>query len=558
MTVFPKLAGLAALLLAAAGVRAQGADFQIPSAYTQWNNENWTLSTNELIQGQYQSRMGLANGYFGCALAAAGPFFESEKNLTDPNGLIPTNGWPLDNPRKTFCTIAFFWDSQRNTTRTNFPWLLQYGGESVISGLPHWGSIIFDFEGAHLDAEVANTTIVNFKSSLSAQHGIGTWSYTWAPKDANGLELLVEYTLFVSRERPNVAAVRAKITPSADARGTVTDLLDGRSADRTTFAAKVFDNRTQSIRSAVHPVGLPNVTAVVDSRVKFEGRGVDLASRRQANQDWVPSSNEATIGQTYDVSLRANQTLTVYKFVGAASTDAFANPVDVACREAQEAERSGWDALLEEHAAAWERILPRATVDDYSNPDGSLPEDVNVQDMHISSAMTPFYLLQNTQAAPLGSRLADHSISVAGLTGEAYAGWIFWDADLWMSPGLLVAHPEYARQIANYRIVTAPQARRNAVQNGFSEGSILYPWVSGRFGNCTAAGPCTDYQYHLNADIAQMLLQNRNVTGDEAWWRESAWPIYDGVAQMFSELLQYNDTTRKYDIRNHTDPVSGR
>ena len=53
-----------------------------------------------------------------------------------------------------------------------------------------------------------------------------------------------------------------------------------------------------------------------------------------------------------------------------------------------------------------------------------------------------------------------------------------------------------------------------------------------------------------------MLLQHRNVTGDESWWQQNAWPVYNGIAQMFSELLQYNTTTQLYDIKNMTDPVS--
>lgn len=535
----------------------QGADFSIPSDYTEWDNEEWTLTTRELIQGQYQSRMSLANGYFGCALAAAGPFFEEDKNLTQPEGgNLPINGWPLDNHRISFCTVANFWDSQPNTTRTNFPWLLQYGWESVISGVPHWGGIIFDVNGSQLDANVDNDTIRDFRSSFSAKHGVATWSYVWSPANADRVRLEVTYTAFVSRARLNVAAVRVDVRPSADVRATVTDLLDGRSAARTTFDSKAMYNDTLSIRSAVHPLGVPNVTAHVVSRMRFDGNEVDLSSRRMANQAWVPYANESTIAQSFDVHLRAGRTTTMYKFVGAASTDAFADAAAVARNASDTAEGVSWDDLLAEHEAAWESIMPPSTVDDFSLPDGSLPEDVNIRDMQISSIVTPHYLLQNSLRADERPNLADQSISVGGLTSESYGGMIFWDADLFMFPGLAVTHPEYARQMAEYRVKLAPQARANAVANGFSEDAILYPWTSGRYGNCTATGPCTDYQYHLNADIALMLLQYRNITGDEDWWREEAWPIYNSVAHLFAELLKYNETTQRYDIKNHTDPVS--
>ncbi|KAI9825953.1 MAG: hypothetical protein M1826_006844 [Phylliscum demangeonii] len=559
MTIVRKTAPLAVGLLATltVSVFGQNADFSIPSTYTDWDNAQWVLSTNKLIQGQYQARLPLANGYLGCAHAAAGPFFEGDKNLTNPDGGNPIlNGWPLDNPRQTFCTIANFWDSQPNTTRSNFPWLLQYGGESVISGVPHWGGLIFDFNGAHLDAEVSNTTIRSFKSSLSAKQGVATWAYTWVPAIAGGATFDITYTAFVSRTRPNAAVIRADITASRDIAGTVTDLLDGRGAVRTTFAAKSFynDQGSTAITTSVHPLGLSNITAQIVSTVTFAGAQGDVASRRMANQSWVPYANESTIAQAFDLHLRAGETATIFKFIGGASSDAFPDPAAVARNASACAAHDGWDALLAEHTNAWAQLMTPDAVDDYTKSDGWLSDDVNVKNMQITSVMTPYYLLQNTLRADAGPNLAKNSISVGGLTSDVYAGFVFWDAELFMSPGLLVAHPEYARQIANYRIALAPQARVNAAQAGFTDGAVLFPWTSGRFGNCTGTGPCSDYQYHINSDIALMLLQHRNVTGDEKWWREQAWPVYNGVAIMFSELLKFNATTQRYTIKNMTDP----
>lgn len=541
-------------LLAAVHVRCQGANFAVPSDFTNWDNKNWVLSTNELIQGQYQSRLNLANGYLGCAHSAAGPFFEADKNLTNPDGTPPINGWPLDSPRQTFCSIAGFWDSQANTTRTNFAWLLQNGGESVISGVPHWGGIIFEFGGAHLDATVDNTTVSEFKSSLSAKEGVATWSYVWSPSSTKDVHFNITYTVIVSRSRPNVAAIRADVTSSADYNGTVTDLLDGRSTVRSTPVGKGMDQNATSIYSAVSPNGLKNITAYIVSLAKFDSPSVDQGSRKMADQAWIPA-NETTIGQTFGLSLKGGQTATLYKYVGGASADAFADPQATARNASTAAQATGWDALLTEHKAAWAKIFPPSSIDDYSSSNGELPKDSNIKDLQISSVLTPFYLLQQTLSGNAGPGLDDNSITVGGLSSDSYAGLIFWDADTFMSPGLVVTHPEYARTIADYRIAKSAQARTNAQTNGYSNGSMLFPWTSGRFGNCTATGPCTDYQYHINSDIAQMLLQHRNVTGDETWWKEQAWPVYDGVARMFSELLKYNTTTQQYDIYNMTDPV---
>ncbi|KAI9761924.1 MAG: hypothetical protein M4579_000707 [Chaenotheca gracillima] len=550
--------GILRLVCAALGVlllplvRAQGADFSVPSEYTQWDNEKWVLSTDQLIQAQYQSRLTLANGYFGCSFAAAGPFFEADANLTDPKGPVPLNGWPMFDPRLTFCSIVGFWDLQPNTTMTNFPWLLQYGGESVISGVPHWGALVFETGGKYLDAVVSNKTVSNFKSSLSAKDGIAQWSYTWSPNGSKKATFDVSYTLFISRERYNAAAVRLDIIPSEDATGTITDILDGRSSVRSTAVIQSMDKSTNSIYSAVHPDGISNVTAYVLS--SLSGSGIESGSGTLAHdQPWL-STNDSTIGQVYDVSLKAGQTSTFYKYVGAASADAFANPQEVARNASSSAQTAGWSKLIAEHQAAWAEIFPSSSVDNYSTPDGSLPDDPNIKDLQISSVLTPFYLLMNTLRGDAGKSLDDNSISVGGIGAEPYGGLVFWDADTFMSPGLVAAFPEYARTIANYRIAKAPQAHANAVFNNLSESAVLFSWTSGRFGNCTGTGPCADYEYHINGDIAEMLLQHRNVTGDESWWREQAWPVYEAVAQTFSELLKYNETTKKYDIYNMTDP----
>lgn len=550
--MFASAVGLLAL---AAGVAAEEGPYGIPSAFTDWDNENWTLKSREYIPGEYQTQLNMANGYFGCAFASGGPFFETVKNKTDPDGLPVINGWPLDNERKTFCTIAFFWDAQPNTTRTNFGWLLQNGYESVISGVPHWGGIIFELDGARLDGEVANTSVSDFQSTLSARHGLATWSYKWSPETADDVTVDVAYSAFVHRSRPNVAAVRAVVTADRDVRVAVTDLIDGRSADRTTFDSKGLEDDGQTMYTAVNPLGIADVTGAVASTFAFDDDvDIDVASRREASGDWVPSDSESTIGQTWDLNLKAGQPATLYKYVGVVSSDAFDDPKALALEASRDALGSGWDELLDEHKAAWGKLLPADSVDDYADADGQLIDDPNVIDLHISSVMSPYYLLQQTLSSPRSERLADHSITVGGLTSESYAGMVFWDADLFMAPGLTLSHPQYARQVANYRILLADQARENARENGYSDGAILYPWTSARYGNCTATGPCVNYQYHLNSDVALSMLEQRNVTGDEEWWREKAWPIFDAVAVMYSELLQVNESTGQWGIRNHTDP----
>jgi trehalose/maltose hydrolase-like predicted phosphorylase len=57
---------------------------------------------------------------------------------------------------------------------------------------------------------------------------------------------------------------------------------------------------------------------------------------------------------------------------------------------------------------------------------------------------------------------ADDSISPVGLTSDNYAGLIFWDAETWMYPALLLTHPEIAKSIVEYRYRTMPARGQRA------------------------------------------------------------------------------------------------
>jgi len=400
-----------------------------------------------------------------------------------------------------------------------------------------------------LNASVANSTISNFYTSRSLKNGLMQWNYTWTPSNGNSMD--IAYSMFMHRSKQNVAAIQLTITPHASFNMTLTDLLDGRGAVRSeTHSTGMLDN-SPTIFSSVSPHWLPNITAWIYSTVM-----TDLSSnltRFNASSEYYSPSNTSTIGQSWILPLTSGTPVTVTKFVGIASSDGFTDPQTTARNASFDAVSVGYATLFAESEAAWSELLDPDLVDDYTGPDGSLPDDKNVVDMQIISKANAHYLLQNLLPSNL-TNLAHWSISVGGLQSDSYAGLIFWDADLFMSPGVSIAHPSYSLQIPNYRAMLQPQAAINAQQNGFSDSAIIFPWTSGRWGNCTGTGPCTDYQYHINNDIFLDNLVYWRITGDDTWFRETGVPMNTAVLQMFSELVKYNSTVGGYSISNLTDP----
>ncbi|KAL1956658.1 hypothetical protein VTO42DRAFT_6908 [Malbranchea cinnamomea] len=524
-----------------------------------WDNTNWRVTTTTLDQGHYQSRGSIANGYLGISVASVGPFFE----LDVPVSGDVINGWPLFSRRQSFATISGFYDLQPSTNGSNFPWMNQYGGESVISGVPHWSGLILELDDeTYLDATVQNRTISNFRSTLDMKGGILNWEYTWTPEGRSN-SFNITYQLFAHKLHVNQAIVHMTITPSGDGEGVVANVLDGYSAVRTEFSGSGQDG--EAIYTSVRPVGIQNVTAYIYAQM-VGSDGVDLNSTEIVMDKPYLMTNESSIAQTVKVNFEAGKTVSITKFVGAATTDGFGDPQTVAREACVRALQAGYEESLRSHIEEWAIVFPERSVDDFTNPEtGWLPLDWHIIEAQITAIANPYYLLQTTVSenawnavnrAPINAA----SMAVGGLASDSYGGLVFWDADIWMQPGFVAAFPDAAQTFTNYRLEKFPQAKANAQtaytssknDTWISPDAAIYPWTSGRFGNCTGTGPCFDYQYHLNGDIGLQLINNWVTTGDTGYFKNTLFPVYDAVAVLFSNLLERNGT--KWTLTNMTDP----
>lgn len=527
-----------------------------------WDEDNWVLSTSNLEQGRFQSRGSVANGYLGINVASVGPFFEMDQ---PEDGGDVIQGWPLYSRRQSFATIAGFFDYQPLTEDANFYWLSQYGGESVISGIPHWAGLVLDLgDGNYLDATVDGTTISNFKTSYDFKAGVLSWCYNWTPAGSKG-SFHLTYRMFTNKLYVNQAVVDMEVTSTTNTSATIVNLLDGTAAVRTNFVDSGED--AGAIFSAVRPNGISDVTAYVYANMEGS-RGADMSSRKIITDKPYISGNASTIAQSMDVHFKAGQAVQITKYVGAASTDAFANPQQVAKDAAFTATKNGFAKGLRAHITEWETVMPDNSVDSYAYK-GNLPDDNYIIDSAVISVTNTYYLLQNTASQNAikeagTDKINVDSISVGGLTSDSYAGLVFWDADVWMQPGLTTSHPEAAQRTTNYRLEKYGQAKANIQtaftssknETNFSPDAAIYSWTSGRYGNCTATGPCFDYQYHLNGDIGLSLINRWVTSGDTETFKEDLYPIYNSVATLFSDIVVRNETSSTWTLLNMTDPVS--
>jgi trehalose/maltose hydrolase-like predicted phosphorylase len=519
-----------------------------------WDDDTWTLSTNTLDPRHYQSRLSLANGYFGISVSSLGPFFEIDAHSDTPNGI---SGWPLFTPRQAFSTIAGFYNNEEKLNGTNYPWLEQYGWDSVVAGIPHWSGLHVEVDGNILNASTNVNEITNFESSLNVQTGIANWAYTWKSID-------IRYEMWVHKLYVNKAAVKVWLTSEEDVDVTVWDVLVGEGAVRTDAVGKQYES-TDTIRSVVRPKGVEKgeSEAHVSSTLVVEQR-----TRRRDDYGKF-GDHESTIAQGVEVHLPAGKIREITKYVGIASGDAFDEPGHVATEASMSAVDIGYDDLLTSHIAEWKEILTPDSVDSYRLPNGDLPSDPSIQQLHILAHTNPFYLLSHMvgpnaiAAAGNNTRLDIDSLPVCGFASDCYGGQVFWDADVWMAPGIQVSHPQHAQKIIKYRVEHFEQAQRN-IQTAFTSsknqsdrftpGGAVFPWTSGRWGNCTGTGACFDYEYHLNGDISLAFNNHLIITGDSEYFNNTLLPISNAVAHFFGQVLDFNKSSRVYELWNATDP----
>ncbi|KAI5459611.1 glycoside hydrolase family 65 protein [Mariannaea sp. PMI_226] len=506
-------------------------------------DDTWILSTDTFLGNYYQNSPYVANGYFGQRLPAEGAGYwiyrDHETGIAD-DGVA----WPLDQPRATFGTISGFWDVQQNITHTILPDNLKHGGESVISGIPDWTALtVTTDKGETYQPGVDQSTIKKFRQSLSIRNGIVQTNITWSPSH-DSARYQIGYTILAHRTRLNLGIVRMDIAVDRDAKFKVTDILDGAGAVRADFNDKAFQK--DGIWTSVKPWGINYCTAYLASTVRFDSnnqRAVAQAnkSRRDATHSpWV-STNSSTIAQSWDWSLKKGDTLSVYKFVGIASTTAFPkNTLSIVKEAATKASLAiSWDQLISEHSQEWE-----STWDD---ADIVVP---NNKELQLSARASLFHILSSLM--PDSNKNAENSISVGGLSSDSYAGLIFWDADTWIYPSILALYPQYAVGINRYREKLLNQALLNA--RAYNESGALYAWTSGRFGNCTGTGVCWGYQYHLNTDIALAHWQYFLQTKDLKWLADKGWQVIESIANMFAAHVSHNASTGQYETILEGEP----
>ncbi len=229
--------------------------------------------------------------------------------------------------------------------------------------------------------------------------------------------------------------------------------------------------------------------------------------------------------------LKAGET---YRFSIAGSSITSAHdedPLNEAERLTIFAKLQGTERLIAFHEKAWSEIWK---TDIQVTGDEQAQQDIHSMLYHLYS-----FTREGTT----------YSLSPMGLSGLGYNGHVFWDADLWMFPALLVLHPEMAKSMVEYRYERLDAARKNAFSHGYK--GAMFPWESAASGVeetpvWALSGP---FEHHITACVGLAAWNYYCVTQDKVWLREKGWPIMSATADFWASRVERNGPGH-YDIKN--------
>ena len=241
---------------------------------------------------------------------------------------------------------------------------------------------------------------------------------------------------------------------------------------------------------------------------------------------------EQTTPQSVTISLRKGDRAS-FALVGTICTTAdFSDPWNESERQAIYAVHEGIPQLIAAHERKWADLWQ---------------SDIEIEGDTQAQLDVRFALFNLYGSIREGSR---RSIPPMGLSARGfYNGHIFWDAETWMYPALLVLRPELARQMLDYRVDGLGAARRRAYAHGYR--GAMFPWEGDDRGEESTptfalTGPL---EHHITADIAVACWNYYCVTHDLEWLRREGYPLMRETAQFWCDRVTANDDG-SYSIRN--------
>jgi trehalose/maltose hydrolase-like predicted phosphorylase len=370
--------------------------------------------------------------------------------------------------------------------------------------------------------DISSKNISSMKQSLDMQRASFSTSFNYLDK------AIITYTYYALRQLPFTVLMDISVQAKKDIEITPASVMEAPDALRDVQNYYNEIDRPHALISlltstAKSPTGKLLMCAS-NTFLFTEPRGQEprlIHEMWDNNMHLLKFSHKIKGGETYRFSIAGSSITSAHD----------EDPLNEAERLTIFAKLQGADRLIAFHENAWNAIWKS---DIRVDGDAQSQQDIHSMLYHLYS-----FTREGTT----------FSLSPMGLSGLGYNGHVFWDADLWMFPALLVLHPEMAKSMIEYRYERLDAARKNAFAHGYK--GAMFPWESAASGVeetpvWALSGP---FEHHITACVGLAAWNYFCVTQDKKWLLEKGWPILSATADFWASRVERNGTGH-YDINN--------
>jgi protein-glucosylgalactosylhydroxylysine glucosidase len=370
--------------------------------------------------------------------------------------------------------------------------------------------------------DISSKNISSMKQTLDMQRASFTTSFQFQDK------AIITYTYYALRQLPFTVLIDVYVQAKKDIEITPASVMEAPDALRDVQNYYNEIDRPHALISlltstAKSPTGKLLMCAS-NTFLFTEARGQEprlIHEMWDNNMHLLKFSHKIKAGETYRFSIAGSSITSAHD----------EDPLNEAERLTIFAKLQGADRLIAFHEKAWEEIWKS---DIRLEGDAQSQQDIHGMLYHLYS-----FTREGTS----------FSLSPMGLSGLGYNGHVFWDADLWMFPALLVMHPEMAKSMMEYRYERLDAARKNAFAHGYK--GAMFPWESAASGVeetpvWALSGP---FEHHITACVGLAAWNYFCVTQDKKWLAEKGWPILSATADFWASRVERNGPGH-YDINN--------
>jgi trehalose/maltose hydrolase-like predicted phosphorylase len=331
---------------------------------------------------------------------------------------------------------------------------------------------------------------------------------------------------------PRWAQLQGSIA-SSDRVERVLDLRTGMLTERMAGATQVESVRFSSLARPGIAVLRADIDPLDTSRPLGRPTGTMLTGRR-GGHSWVAASGPA--GSITAAAWQERETTRLDRIAAYVVGTDGAEP-DRAVAHLTSARSAGVDALTAEHRRAWSRRWEGADI--------RIEGDEQLQ---LEARIALFHLMASVPVR------GEAAVGARGMTGHAYRGHVFWDADLFVLPFLAATEPAAARAMLEYRYNRLPAALAIAKAEGHR--GARFPWESAATGFDVTPRSGRDHagrvvpirtgeaEVHIVGDVAWAACCYIDWTGDQEFAAGSGLRILVETARYWASRIRLDATGR--------------